>query len=120
MARSSRGQIGFGAFRKDDVSRRVLVVRDFLHGEAEFGNDLFKEDALGVVEPLAGGFDVAAFFLGDGLVVDLGGGQNKVERIEQSFQEADDGGELFRGQTLDCAVGVCVSAFAESPPSWVC
>ena len=73
-----------------------------------------------MLEPLARGFDVADIFLGDGLVVDLGGGPNKVERIEQTFQEADYGGELFRGQTLDCAVGVCVSAFAESPPSWVC
>ncbi len=47
-----------------------------------FGDDLLKRNALVMLEPLAGGFNVAPLFLGDRLVVDLGGSQGTVERIE--------------------------------------
>ncbi len=64
-----------------ETRRRVLVVGDFLHGEAEFGDNLFEGSPLVVLEPLTGGFNVAAFFLANGLVVDLGDCRSAIEGI---------------------------------------
>jgi hypothetical protein len=77
------------------------MARNFLHREAQLGDDLLKRYALVVLKPLKGRLYVSLLFFGNRLVVDLGGGQCKVEGVNQNFQDGDDGGKFVRGQTFD-------------------
>ena len=72
----------------------VLVVPDFLHGEAEFGNHVFKRNRLVVLEPLAGFSQSLFFFRGYLFVFRRRAVEGTGIRIEHYLHEVHNGSHL--------------------------
>lgn len=88
------------------VKRGAAHALEIFGGEAELGEDILVRNRFVVLEPGLGGSNSAGLFLADRFVLKGSVGETAGQRIEHSFEQADDGGELRRGKPVDQFVGV--------------
>ena len=108
------------AFAHSLAIRFVRVERGAAHalkvfeGEAELGQQLLVRNALATVEGVASSSDLTGLVLRHRFIVQGSVGEAAGDGIEDSFEQADDGGKLCRGKPVNQVVGVLFSVGHES------
>lgn len=95
-----------------------MVAFDFLHSEAQFGDNLLERNPLVVLVPLAGFRDGSLFFLIDGFIVKGRVSQGGRYRIDHRFQQSDQGRELRLGKLVNQAMRI-LTGIAHTTRYWL-
>ena len=87
---------------------------EVFEGEAELGQQLLVRNALATVEGVASSSDLTGFVQRHRFIVQGSVGEAAGNGIEDSFEQADDGGKLCRGKPVNQFVGVLFGVGHES------
>lgn len=102
------------AIRFVRVGRGAAHALEVFEGEAELGQHLLVRNALAAVEGVASSSDLTGLVLRHRFIVQRSVGEAAGDGIEDSFEQADDGGKLCRGKPVNQFVGVLFGVGHES------
>ena len=126
MGKYDEAELRLGLVAPDDAFAHALAIRfvrvergaahalEVFEGEAELGQHLLVRNALATVEEVASSSDLTGIVLRHRFIVQGSVGEAAGDGIEDSFEQADDGGKLCRGKPVNQFVGVLFGVGHES------
>jgi hypothetical protein len=98
---------------KRSSARLTFLLLQIVRGEAEVGEHFFVRNSLtaATLEPILGFGDDLTFLVGLRLIVNGSVRDGAGDGIEHGFEQADDGGNLARGQAFDQLMGLVFFAY---------